>query len=38
MGLEGIVRKDETRRYIAGRTKEWIKVKNRAHPAMSREP
>jgi ATP-dependent DNA ligase len=37
MGLEGIVSKRRDRRYIAGRTKEWMKVKNRAHPAMSRE-
>ncbi|MCK1670376.1 RNA ligase family protein [Bradyrhizobium sp. 150] len=36
MGLEGIVSKRRDRRYIAGRTKEWVKVKNRAHPAMSR--
>jgi ATP-dependent DNA ligase len=37
MGLEGVVSKRRDRRYIAGRTKEWIKVKNRTHPAMSRE-
>ncbi|QHP71251.1 DNA ligase [Bradyrhizobium sp. LCT2] len=37
LGLEGIVSKRRDRRYIAGRTKEWIKVKNRSHPAMSRE-
>jgi ATP-dependent DNA ligase len=37
MGLEGIVSKRRDRRYIADRTKEWIKVKNRAHPAVSRE-
>ncbi|RTE88605.1 RNA ligase family protein [Bradyrhizobium sp. LVM 105] len=36
MGLEGIVSKRHDRRYIAGRTQEWIKVKNRTHPAMSR--
>ncbi|MCK1569015.1 DNA ligase [Bradyrhizobium sp. 173] len=35
--LEGIVSKRRDRRYIAGRTGEWIKVKNRTHPAMSRE-
>jgi ATP-dependent DNA ligase len=34
--LEGIVSKRRDRRYIAGRTREWIKVKNRAHPAMER--
>ncbi|MGM4955300.1 ATP-dependent DNA ligase [Bradyrhizobium barranii] len=37
MGLEGLVSKRRDRRYIAGRTKEWIKVKNRTHPAMSRQ-
>ncbi|TFV34637.1 DNA ligase [Bradyrhizobium frederickii] len=37
MGLEGLVSKRRDRRYVAGRTREWIKVKNRAHPAMSRE-
>ncbi|WP_024340957.1 RNA ligase family protein [Bradyrhizobium japonicum] len=36
MGLEGIVSKRRDRRYISGRTKEWIKIKNRTHPAMSR--
>ncbi|WP_458179738.1 ATP-dependent DNA ligase [Bradyrhizobium sp. 14AA] len=35
--LEGIVSKRRDRRYIAGRTREWVKVKNRTHPAMSRE-
>ncbi|WP_271566734.1 ATP-dependent DNA ligase [Bradyrhizobium sp. CCBAU 11386] len=37
LGLEDIVSKRRDRRYFAGRTKEWIKVKNRSHPAMSRE-
>ncbi|MBW7968132.1 RNA ligase family protein [Bradyrhizobium sp. BR 10289] len=37
MGLEGIVSKRRDRRYAGGRSKEWIKVKNRTHPAMSRE-
>lgn len=37
MGLEGIVSKRRDRPYQAGRSKEWIKVKNRSHPAMSRE-
>ncbi|WP_349253863.1 hypothetical protein [Bradyrhizobium sp. CB2312] len=36
MGLEGIVSKRRDRRYAAGRTKEWVKVKNRIHPAMTR--
>jgi bifunctional non-homologous end joining protein LigD len=35
-GLEGIVSKRRDRRYIPGRTREWIKIKNRKHPAMSR--
>lgn len=37
MGLEGIVSKRRDRRYAAGRSKEWVKVKNRTHPAVSRE-
>ncbi|MDA9520119.1 DNA ligase [Bradyrhizobium sp. CCBAU 11434] len=37
MGLEGIVSKRRDRPYQAGRSKEWIKVKNRSHPAMERE-
>jgi ATP-dependent DNA ligase len=36
MGLEGMVSKRADRRYRAGRSKDWIKVKNRRHPAMSR--
>ncbi|MBR0724134.1 RNA ligase family protein [Bradyrhizobium manausense] len=36
MGLEGIVSKRRDRPYQAGRSKEWIKVKNRTHPAMTR--
>lgn len=36
MGLEGMVSKRRDRRYSGGRSKDWIKVKNRAHPAMSR--
>lgn len=36
MGLEGLVSKRSDRRYSGGRSKDWIKVKNRAHPAMSR--
>lgn len=35
--LEGIVSKRRDRRYIGGRTREWLKIKNRIHPAMSRE-
>ncbi|MEY9466265.1 bifunctional non-homologous end joining protein LigD [Bradyrhizobium ottawaense] len=36
MGLEGLVSKRRDRRYSAGRSKDWIKVKNRTHPAFSR--
>jgi ATP-dependent DNA ligase len=33
MGLEGLVSKRRDRPYQSGRSKHWIKVKNRAHPA-----
>jgi bifunctional non-homologous end joining protein LigD len=36
LGLEGMVSKRRDRPYQAGRSKHWIKVKNRKHPAMSR--
>jgi len=36
MGLEGLVCKRRDRPYQAGRSKHWIKVKNREHPAMER--
>jgi ATP-dependent DNA ligase len=36
MGLEGLVSKRRDRRYVAGRSKDWIKVKNRTHPAFTR--
>jgi hypothetical protein len=36
MGLEGLVSKHRDGRYRAGRAKDWIKVKNRSHPAMQR--
>jgi bifunctional non-homologous end joining protein LigD len=36
MGLEGLVSKRRDRSYQAGRSKHWIKVKNRKHPALSR--
>jgi bifunctional non-homologous end joining protein LigD len=36
MGLEGMVSKRSDRPYRAGRSKDWIKVKNREHPALSR--
>jgi bifunctional non-homologous end joining protein LigD len=36
LGLEGLVSKRRGRPYQAGRSKHWVKVKNRSHPAMSR--
>jgi bifunctional non-homologous end joining protein LigD len=36
MGLEGLVSKRADRPYRAGRSKDWIKVKNRKHPAIHR--
>ena len=36
MGLEGLVSKRRDRPYQAGRSKYWVKVKNRSHPAMDR--
>jgi bifunctional non-homologous end joining protein LigD len=36
MGLEGLVSKRRDRPYQAGRSKHWVKVKNRQHPAMER--
>ena len=36
MGLEGLVSKHRDRPYQAGRSKHWIKVKNREHPAFER--
>jgi ATP-dependent DNA ligase len=35
MGLEGLVSKRRDRPYQGGRSKHWVKVKNRKHPAMS---
>lgn len=35
-GLEGMVSKRRDRRYGVGRSKDWIKIKNRTHPAMER--
>jgi ATP-dependent DNA ligase len=34
--LEGLVSKHSDRPYQGGRSKHWIKVKNRKHPAMER--
>ncbi len=36
MGLEGLVSKRKDSRYRAGRSPDWIKVKNPASPAMTR--
>ena len=36
MGLEGLVSKRRDRPYQGGRSRHWIKVKNRKHPAMNR--
>ena len=36
LGLEGIVAKRRDSRYHSGRSRDWIKVKNMAHPAIER--
>ena len=36
MGLEGLVSKRRDSTYRSGRSPNWIKVKNRSHPAMGR--
>jgi len=36
MGLEGLVSKRRDRPYRGGRSKDWVKVKNRKHPAVER--
>jgi hypothetical protein len=36
LGLEGIVAKRRDSRYRSGRCREWIKIKNPAHPAIER--
>jgi ATP-dependent DNA ligase len=36
MGLEGLVSKRRDRPDQGGRSKHWLKVKNRKHPAMRR--
>ncbi len=36
MGLEGLVSKHRDRPYEAGRSKHWVKVKNRSHAATGR--
>jgi ATP-dependent DNA ligase len=35
-GLEGLVSKHRDRPYQGGRSRHWIKVKNRSHPAFER--
>jgi bifunctional non-homologous end joining protein LigD len=35
-GLEGLVSKRRDRPYRGGRSPDWVKVKNRKHPAMER--
>jgi bifunctional non-homologous end joining protein LigD len=35
-GLEGMVSKRRDRPYRAGRSPDWIKVKNRSHPSLDR--
>src|ERR1700678_3451320 len=35
-GLEGLVSKHRDRAYRPGRSPNWVKVKNRKHPAMTR--
>ena len=34
MGLEGLVSKRRDHPYRGGRSKDWVKMKNRSHPAM----
>jgi ATP-dependent DNA ligase len=34
--MEGIVAKRRDGRYRSGRTRDWIKIKNMAHPAIER--
>jgi bifunctional non-homologous end joining protein LigD len=36
MGLEGLVSKRRDQPYRARRSSDWVKVKNRTHPAMER--
>jgi hypothetical protein len=37
MGLEGIVSKRLGSRYVSGRTRDWLKFKNPAAPAVRRK-
>jgi ATP-dependent DNA ligase len=36
IGLEGIVAKRRDSSYRSGRCRDWIKIKNMAHPAIER--
>jgi hypothetical protein len=36
MGLEGLAHLSTEPPYHAGQSKDWVKVKNRNHPAMDR--
>jgi bifunctional non-homologous end joining protein LigD len=36
LGLEGIVAKRTDMPYQAGRSRRWLKIKNGAHPSISR--
>jgi bifunctional non-homologous end joining protein LigD len=36
LGVEGIVSKRTDSSYQAGRSKAWLKIKNRSHPALMR--
>ena len=36
MGLEGLMSKLKDRPYRPGRSPNWVKVKNRSHPALNR--
>jgi bifunctional non-homologous end joining protein LigD len=35
MGLEGLVSKRRDKPYQGGRSKYWVKAKNRKHPAIN---
>jgi bifunctional non-homologous end joining protein LigD len=37
LGLEGIVSKRKDSPYRSGRSQDWLKMKNAAHPAVKRE-
>jgi bifunctional non-homologous end joining protein LigD len=37
LGLEGIVSKRKDSLYRSGRSQDWLKMKNPAHPAVKRE-